>query len=299
MNLLTKFSGVKQVAVFDTLCDKDKEALNIIQGNFDTEMEYLNAAHKHLCDIPDLSKMAYCENKKAKSYNSFKTIIAEAIENATKTIAAAKKNFINNVIHYFEITYLIKTPIPVIHEYKTYTSDPIAKAYIALLQAPEIENILMFIQMQNNGLSFFDKGMRNVIDVAKWCMYRKDNVVLKGNKVEIINSARYTNNYGIDSKLKISNDCSSRKIMALLYLWEFRSFGVSKPCEGDNKSILADSYENDFVNFQYNYPLRPHVKAMFLKYYKNGKFIITFDSNESAYDFYKFGEFSTLQEGTW
>ena len=299
MDLLTKFSSITQVTVFDTLCDKDKEALNIIQDNFNAEMDYLNTTYKHLNDIPNLMDMPYCKDKNKKSYNSFKTIIMQAIENAEKTITAAKKNFINNIIYYFETTYLIKTLIPVIHEYRTYTSDPIAKAYISLLENPEIEPILMFIQMQNNGLSFFDKGMRNVIDAAKGCIYRKANVLLKGNKIEFPNRARYTNNYGIDSKLKIKNDCNSRKIVAALYSWEFRSFGMSRPCEGDMNSILADSYDSGFVNFQNTYSLRPHAKALSLKYYKNGKFIITFDSNESAYAFYEFCEFDTLQEGTW
>lgn len=261
-------------------------------------MEYLNAAYKHLSDIPDLSKMAYCENKNAKSYNSFKTIIAETIENATKTITAARKNFINRVISYFETSYLIKTPIPEIKAY-SYTSNPVAKAYLALLESPEIEGVLLFIQSQNNGLSFFEKGMRNVIDAAKGCVYRKANAVLKGNKIEFPDRARYTNNYGIDSKLKLKNDCNSRKIVAALYSWEFRSFGTARPCEGDMNSILADSYDSGFVNFQNSYSLRPHTKALSLKYYKNGKFIITFDSNESAYAFYEFCEFDTLQEGTW
>lgn len=297
MNLLNKFSTIKQVSVFDTLCEKDKEALLLIKKDFDSEMAYLNATYKHLTDIPDLSKMAYCEKRNVKSYNSFKTIIAEAIENAKKTIAAAKKNFINNVINYFETNYLIKTPIPEIKNH-SYTNNPITKTYLALLENPEIETILVFIQSQNNGLSFFEKGMRNIIDTAKNGIYRKGNVVLKGNKIEFLNRARYNDNYGTGN-FRIKNDCNSRKIMAALFVWEFRSFGIAKPCENDKESILADSYDSGFVNFQYDYQLTPHEKALSLNYYKNGKFVITFDSKESAYAFYNFCEFDTLQEGKW
>lgn len=189
------------------------------------------------------------------------------IRNIEDRINDFKSKFISNIFSHFERSYNV-----------TLNSSEIRKKYDLSIT---YQNIIDEVFEQLGGFNFQEKAVKEIKDASRDTVYRGDKLTIKKGKLSIQDYVWWSS-YSWDNEKKLSyNDSKVRPLFKALSHFET---GVVETLSYYN-NIYDELYKGDktydiFSKYELGYN-----KVKSIKFYKNGKVDIEFQTQQQAEEF--------------
>ncbi len=287
-DLIERFDKLK-INPTDSISGKDRSFCENLQKEYDSLQRQLNKYVELFVKLNEEEKNnpyslkssewreEYIELKDApKWYERFMFTPLYPLQVCRKFLSEGRKRFIEEAGNYFERIYNLELNLDELIE----SEKPVC-----------YQDVVEEIVRQVGEVSLNDSGIRNLINGFKNCVYYRNRVVIKSNKITIDNYVYYS--YHSLPSLKI--DRTDKQVNALIMaMSHFESGGVS-PLHIITDNMPGRSY-SDEVDPTMEYIFYHAEKIRSIKFFKNRRVDIKFTTNEYARKFYEYFELNTLQE---
>lgn len=255
MNLLSKFASVK-IENTSRISEEDKNYCEQQQGAYKIALNALLTALIALkAVVINYVKMGEYDRGYINKYDD--------IDHMEKRIKQVKNEFISNIVNYFEKTYNV-----------TLNSTAIEKKYDMNVT---YQDIIEEIFIQLGGFNFKEKAVKEIKEASRGTVYKDDKITVNKGKLTIASYVYFRSSWSNGLELGYNDD----KVIPL--------FNALSHFETDKTETLG-YYSNIYKELregQKNYDIFSkyelgYNKAQSIKFFKNGKVEIVFQSMQQA-----------------